>query len=156
MRTLYTKCPLCNSDNISNYKKEHCHNHHLYHPKLGEQIQWKQCSNCNHIFAEGYFEGDAEQLLFSKTPEPQTVGFETERQRSVSSRIIDKILPYANKGRWLDVGFGDGSLLFTAQEYGFVPIGLDLRKANVDLMVGCGIEAFNCKIEEHTEKVAML
>jgi 2-polyprenyl-3-methyl-5-hydroxy-6-metoxy-1,4-benzoquinol methylase len=40
------------------------------------------------------------------------------------------------------VGFGNASLLFTAQEYGFTPIGLDLRQGNVDALRAMGIAAF--------------
>lgn len=155
MRTLYKKCPLCNSTNFINSKVGDASLQTFYIPALPKVIQWKQCSKCNHIFTEGYFEGEAQKLLFNDTQAPQTVGFETERQRNVSSRLIEKVLPCITNppsGRWLDVGFGDGSLLFTAKEYGFNPIGLDLRKANVELMNGCGIEAFACTIEEHTEK----
>lgn len=45
---------------------------------------------------------------------------------------------------WLDVGFGNGSLLFTAQEYGFTPLGLDVRAQNVKALSALGIEA-HCK-----------
>jgi 2-polyprenyl-3-methyl-5-hydroxy-6-metoxy-1,4-benzoquinol methylase len=44
-------------------------------------------------------------------------------------------------GRWLDVGFGNGSLLFTAEEWGFTPVGLDLRRQNVEAMQKLGVEA---------------
>jgi 2-polyprenyl-3-methyl-5-hydroxy-6-metoxy-1,4-benzoquinol methylase len=55
--------------------------------------------------------------------------------------MIEKALPFASDGIWLDVGFGNGSLLFTAQEYGYRPIGVDLRRANVDFMNALGVEA---------------
>jgi hypothetical protein len=44
---------------------------------------------------------------------------------------------------WLDVGFGNGSLLMTAQEFGFQPFGIDLRKQNVDDLIGLGIPAYH-------------
>ena len=46
--------------------------------------------------------------------------------------MVEKVLDYKSSGLWLDVGFGNGSLLFTAQEYSFQPVGLDLRKSNVE------------------------
>ncbi len=55
--------------------------------------------------------------------------------------MVEKVLPYADDGIWLDVGFGNGSLLFTAQEYGFTPVGIDLRQGNVDRLKAVGIEA---------------
>jgi predicted SAM-dependent methyltransferase len=44
-------------------------------------------------------------------------------------------------GAWLDVGFGNASLLFSAKEWGFVPVGLDLRRDNVEALQRMGIEA---------------
>ena len=59
----------------------------------------------------------------------------------VASRIVERVLPYASAGAWLDVGFGNGALLFTAQEYGFIPIGTDLRVENVNALASLGIQA---------------
>jgi hypothetical protein len=42
----------------------------------------------------------------------------------------------------MDVGFGNGSLLFTAMEYGFQPLGVDLRKDCVDSLTQLGVEAY--------------
>ena len=81
-------------------------------------------------------------MIFSKTNENQQLGFDVEGQRSISSKMVEKVLPYAGGGGWLDVGFGNGSLLFTAQEYGFVPIGVDLRMDNVKRLSALGIEAY--------------
>ena len=107
-------------------------------------MKWKRCTKCTHVFTEGYFTEDVCKLIFSKIHEHQRVGFDVEQQRITSSHIIEKILPYASSGNWLDVGFGNGSLLFTAQEYGFTPIGLDLRSDNVRMMSSLGFESY-CK-----------
>jgi 2-polyprenyl-3-methyl-5-hydroxy-6-metoxy-1,4-benzoquinol methylase len=48
---------------------------------------------------------------------------------------------HPGKGRWIDVGFGNGSLLFTAEEYGFEGVGLDLRPDTVAFMNHLGVEA---------------
>ena len=53
-------------------------------------------------------------------------------------------------GVWLDVGFGNGSLLFTAEEYGYEPIGVDLRKENVNILQGVGIQAY-CNLVQDIE-----
>ena len=45
------------------------------------------------------------------------------------------------KRQWLDVGFGNASLLFTAQEYGFEPVGLDLRPQSVEDLRKWGVQA---------------
>jgi SAM-dependent methyltransferase len=97
-----------------------------------------------HIFTEGYFTDEVCKLIYSKTNTSQQVGCDLEQQRVISSRIIEKVLPYAAQGNWLDVGFGNGSLLFTAQEYGFEPVGVDLRVDNVNTMASLGIRSY-CK-----------
>ena len=56
--------------------------------------------------------------------------------------VIEKVLPYKSKGVWMDVGFGNGSLLFTAHEYGFEPVAVDLRKENVLIMQQLGIQGY--------------
>ncbi len=52
-------------------------------------------------------------------------------------------------GGWLDVGFGNGSLLFTAEEYGFKGVGLDLRPDTVAFMNHLGVEAHCGEIANH-------
>ena len=44
-------------------------------------------------------------------------------------------------GAWLDVGFGIGSLLFTAQEWGYETHGIDLRADAVAQLKGFGVNA---------------
>jgi 2-polyprenyl-3-methyl-5-hydroxy-6-metoxy-1,4-benzoquinol methylase len=55
--------------------------------------------------------------------------------------MVEKLLPYAKDGDWLDIGFGNASLLFTAQEYGFGVVGIDLRSDNVTALAQFGIES---------------
>ena len=59
----------------------------------------------------------------------------------ISARIVERVARYASLGAWLDVGFGNGSLLFTAEEWGFAPLGLDLRPSSVEAVRRLGIEA---------------
>lgn len=143
-RVPYAACPLCCDAAIADYRTADCTGHPLYQPALPPKMRWKQCRSCEHIFAEGYFTEEARRLIFGTVNEGQKVGYQVEEQRDVSARMIDKILPYTAGGRWLDIGFGNGSLLFTAQEYGFVPVGVDLREENVRVMSALGIEA-HCK-----------
>jgi protein O-GlcNAc transferase len=110
-------------------------------------MHWKSCNICGHIFREGYYTEEANSILFSETNRNQTVGHDMENQRIVSSHMIEKIIPYRSSGDWLDIGFGNGSLLFTAQEYGFHPVGVDLREDNVKALNGLGIEAYCQTIE---------
>ncbi len=55
--------------------------------------------------------------------------------------MVEKVLPYVVDGIWLDIGFGNGSLVLTAQEYGFHAIGLDVREDNVRALRALGVEA---------------
>lgn len=104
-----------------------CVGHALYTPLLPSLIKWLRCADCAHVFTDGYWSPEALAAMFKKTHDYQTLGDMTENARSVSAAIIDKITPYADRGKWLDVGFGNGALLFTAKEYGFDPVGLELR-----------------------------
>ncbi|NTU58111.1 MAG: class I SAM-dependent methyltransferase [Chlorobiaceae bacterium] len=122
--------------------------HRLYNSQLQPTIQWNKCSECNHIFTEGYYTDEACGIIFSKTHDNQKVGADIEKNRLISSRMVEKVLPYTSEGLWLDVGFGNGSLLFTAQEYGFTPVGTDLRPDNVRMLNSLGVEAHQKNITE--------
>lgn len=140
-RILYESCPLCSSPQMVTYWEADCRGHKLYNEIIPPVMIWKKCVNCTHVFIDGYFTPEAEKVIFSKTHPNQITGADMEAQRYISSKIIEKILPYADSGNWLDIGFGNGSLLFTAQEYGFTPVGVDLRKDNVEILSTFGIEA---------------
>jgi cyclopropane fatty-acyl-phospholipid synthase-like methyltransferase len=118
-----------------------CTGHPIYHSIVSPIMTWKQCSSCDHIFTDGYFTDEATDIIFRQTNEHQVTGNALEEQRIISAKIIEKVLPYVQSGAWLDVGFGNGSLLLTADEYGFEAVGVDLRKSNVDLLKRFGLEA---------------
>jgi 2-polyprenyl-3-methyl-5-hydroxy-6-metoxy-1,4-benzoquinol methylase len=63
--------------------------------------------------------------------------------------MVERGARHVSGGRWLDVGFGNGSLLFAAEEWGFTPVGLDLRKDNVAVLRSLGYEAHCLPIEAH-------
>ena len=140
-RTLYSCCPLCDSLNSIDVLKGDCSNHVSYDSRVSKFIQWKKCLDCQHIFTNGFYTKESYEIIFSKTQSTQTVGDQIEDNRIVSSKIVDKVLPYQSDGTWLDVGFGNGSLLFTAQEYGFNPIGIDLRIENVRILKSLKIDS---------------
>jgi len=131
-----------------------CAAHPLYHPSLSAVMRWKQCDSCRHVFTEGYYSAAACQLIYARTNEHQQLGYGLEQQRSTSARMIEKVLPFVASGPWLDVGFGNGSLLFTAQEYGFTPLGLDIRADNVNQISKMGIEAWCLDITRYVSDQA--
>jgi SAM-dependent methyltransferase len=149
-RILYDACPLCTSKALNTLRTADCTQHELYNPVIGAAMTWKQCAICQHVFTDGYFTDATCKIIFSKTHENQRTGSDIERQRYISANMVEKVLPYVQGGHWLDVGFGNGSLLFTAQEYGFTPVGIDLRQGNVDTLKQFGIEAHNIDLRKHT------
>lgn len=140
-RIPYTACPLCDGPRMNVVGTASCARHPLYDARIPADVRWLRCADCAHVFTDGYFTPEACTILFSRTNANQQVGHDFERQRAVSARMVDRVLPYAQDGCWLDVGVGNGSLLFTAQEYGFTPVGTDLRAANVEALSRLGIEA---------------
>ena len=140
-RIHYTECPLCASSDFSPLWRADCSGHPLYKPSIPKLMQWMRCSACEHVFTDGYYTPEALDIIFSDTNANQLVGADYERQRPIAARMIEKVLPFAADGAWLDVGFGNAALLFTAQEFGFDPVGLDLRAANVDTLKKTGVTA---------------
>ncbi len=138
----YECCPLCGNLDVRVARNADCSGHALYRPGIPPNMTWLQCAACSHVFTDGYFGDAALAFLFGRTHAGQTVGHDMERQRAVSSRMVEWIAQHAAGGDWLDVGFGNGSLLFTAEEFGFRPVGVDLRKANVEALRRLGYEAY--------------
>ena len=160
-RIPYNNCPLCESNNISKSAVGDCSKQLLYHPMIPSIMQWMDCGDCLHQFINGHFTDEALEVIFSKQPENQVVGYQIEEQRYISARIIEKVIPFKSYGTWLDVGFGNGSLLFTADEYGFEPIGVDLRKDGVAALQNLGIQAHcdpvqNLEFEKSISVVSMM
>jgi len=139
-RILYSECPLCGCERLALVGTASCARHPLYDARIPADMRWVRCEVCGHVFTDGYFTPEACSILFSRTNANQQVGHDFERQRVVSARIVEKVLPYADEGAWLDIGFGNGSLLFTAQEYGFTPVGTDLRASNVETLQRLGVQ----------------
>lgn len=140
-RVLYAGCPLCESDNVVGLRVSDCSAHPLYHPIISGTINWMRCNQCAHVFTDGFFSDEVCEVLFGKIHEYQKPGWAFEQQRAVSARMIERVARYVDGGAWLDVGFGNGSLLFTAEEWGYIPVGLDLRPSCVEIMKKIGIES---------------
>lgn len=145
-RILYQCCPLCDSADTTFLRTADCSRHALYRPVVAAIMTWKRCAHCEHVFTDGYFTSEVTDIIFADTHDNQKPGWEFERQRMISARMVERIAQHAIKGRWLDVGFGNGSLLFTAAEWGFTPVGIDLRPSSVQAIARMGIEANCCDI----------
>ncbi len=146
-RIKYDVCPLCESTNIPKFLEAKCLPQHEI-AKISPIIIWHQCQDCQHVFTQGYFNDQAFEILLGRTQTHQQVGFEFPKQRPVSARIVEHVIRHVKDGRWLDVGFGNASLIFTAEEYGYQPIGIDLRPNSVKIIKELGYEAYHCSIEQ--------
>jgi len=115
------------------------------------------CPECGHVFTEGYFSDEALSVLFEGTNDEQIVGLDIEGQRNISAKMVERVIDAIGlpDGRlWLDVGFGNGSLLLTAKEFGFDVFGVDLRKQNVDDIGSFGIPAHHGTLETARNQVS--
>jgi SAM-dependent methyltransferase len=140
-RILFDGCPLCKSHHFDFLRMGDCSHHSLYQPVIAPAMTWMRCNDCSHVFTDGHFSPETAAIIFGTTHDNQKPGWTFEQQRMVSARMVASVARYINSGLWLDVGFGNGSLLFTAEEWGFSPVGIDLRQSSVEAMRRLGIEA---------------
>jgi 2-polyprenyl-3-methyl-5-hydroxy-6-metoxy-1,4-benzoquinol methylase len=143
-RILYSECPLCGSTEIAALATVDCTAHPMWREPLEPTMSWVTCGACKHAFTDGYFTDEALAVLFGGTQNRQVVGSEIETQRPVSARMVERVVDAVglpDDKLWLDVGFGNGSLLMTASEFGFDVFGIDLRSQNVAELRNFGFPA---------------
>lgn len=140
-RVPYAGCPLCGATDVSFDRTTDCSRHPSWAPPLSPQITWMRCSACGHGFTDGYYSDAALAVVFQQVQTNQRPGEQIAKNRDLSAQIVERVLPFKDHGRWLDVGFGNGSLMFTAQEFGFEVHGLDLREEAVEEMQRLGFPA---------------
>jgi SAM-dependent methyltransferase len=148
LRIFYQACPLCDGRDIPRYRTGNCFLHPMYNRALPKELAWLKCGDCGHVFTEAWFTDAGCEILFSKTQPNQRVGWQVEQQRPVSARMVAKVARHVPDGAWLDVGFGNGSLIFTADEYGYEAVGVDLRRDNVEALKARGYEAHDVPLNE--------
>lgn len=157
-RIAYRTCPLCDAAEITEHKLASCDHHPLYKPALPRIIRWMQCGKCEHVFTDGYWSQASLDLIFSSANPHQLPGNDPHGNRAIASRIVERVMRHsgaAEEDRWLDIGFGNGALLGTAEEYGFSAVGLDLRSQAVELMRKDGIEAHVMAFEDYRPEVPL-
>ncbi len=153
-RIAYEACPLCAERSIEPLGSYDCTNHPLYKKALPATMRWCRCRGCGHVFTDGYLNDAALAVLFSDVHAAQRPGGgRPDDGRNLWARIVERVAAMAPSaprrgletgtrlGRWLDVGFGDGALLLTAQEWGFEPLGIDLRRDSVERLNALGVPA---------------
>jgi len=145
----YQACPLCGSTEIPPAVTADCSQHPLYQAILPPGMTWRRCDGCKHVFTDGYFDNEVRTQLFSHPLPHQTVGHDAEEQRKISARMVARMARHCPpEGDWLDVNFGNASLLFAAEEWGYRPVGINLHAENVRAMRQLGYEAHGTPLEE--------
>lgn len=149
-RVKYSACPLCRSAELHPVATVDCTGNDRWRAPLEPTINWMQCGRCLHVFTDGYYTDEALNVLFGNTLDQQIVGNNMEQQRYISAKMVERVVQAIGlpDGRlWLDVGFGNGSLLMTAKEFGFDVFGIDLRKRTVEDIQQFGINAYHGTLE---------
>jgi protein O-GlcNAc transferase len=134
-------------------REDDCTKHALWKPCIDPVMRWRKCDSCGHVFVEGHFTPEAAAEIFAGTQECQQVGYLIEDQRAECGRLLSWV---GATGSLLDVGFGSGSLMFTADEMGWNAAGIDIRRENVDAMRQLGYEAYQCEIGDVSANVDMV
>lgn len=148
-RALYTHCPVCEGSDIPYQIEAKVSEHPLYKPELPPTVKWRSCTGCGHVFAEGYLAGAARDIVLSSAMPHQQVGDEASGRRPIAARIVERVARHVPPGgEWLDVGVGNGALLFAAAEWGYGAVGADLRIDNVEMLLKLGYKAVWNGIEE--------
>ena len=143
----YDACPVCDGDDIPYQIEARVSDHPLYKAELPPTVKWRACEGCGHFFTEGYFTPEAREIVVSSILPEQEVGNEAGRRRKISARIVERVARHVPAGEWLDVGTGNGSLLFTAAEWGYDLLGMDRRIDTVERLLKLGFKAFWNDIE---------
>ncbi len=137
-RIRYHACPLCGSSKFSFFRTGDPRRHETKRVEFQAPIVWNRCDDCQHVFTEGYWDEPSLALLMKQVMAKQTPNHDVEKERLLSGRLIDRVITHGfgagwmpNYASWLDIGYGNGSLLQTAKEYGFTAVGYDKRLTQV-------------------------
>lgn len=168
VRQPYAACPLCESTRFAKLREDDCRGHACYDPGLPPTMVWCICQDCGHCFVDGYLTAAGLDLVFKKTqaiqdprflfraPEPswRPGSFPIEALRRRWALVVERVtrlraaLPTRNDA-WVDVGCGNGLLLFTAWEWGYRAIGLDMRKDSVEMLRGMQAEVHHLEFHDY-------
>ena len=137
-RIPYDACPLCGGTSATLEGTFDCSKHPAYSVNLPNTINWVKCDNCGHSFTDGYFD-DAGMAEIGKVihPHQRFSPLDYEKNRYITSRMVARvsnILHPEGEPRWLDIGFGNGSLILTAQEFGYKVTGLEFRQDAIEAL----------------------
>ncbi len=117
-------------------------------------MRWVRCDGCQHVFTDSFYSEAGLNELFRQANAGQLAGGDIEKQRLLWTPIVQRVLdalpagvtPFEANLTWLDVGCGNGGLVFTAEEFGFAATGLDLREEAVKRLCEMGYQAQHADI----------
>lgn len=146
----YTYCPLCRSTAFDQLVTAPCTQHPLYQDVFPVQLVWMGCQSCGHIFTDTYYTQTGLDLLFSRYNEDQVSGGDIHLQRKIWAPVVDRVLQFLPSREavwkrdvfWMDIGCGDGSLVYLAHEYGFKSFGVDTRAEAIQGIKSLGYQGF--------------
>ena len=142
-------CNLCNQDNTFLISKVLDYRYEL--SKV--EFNLVKCKNCGLV----YFNPRPDSIEMKNYYPP--VKYYNGHKKSLSAllshltlkRLINNIKKYTKKGRLLDIGYGDGSFLYNAQNEGFEVFGLDISSEAFEIVnkkLGSNKNIFNCELED--------
>ena len=122
------KCIICNSKKIK------------FKTKI-LNIDFVQCSNCNHVFRKFYYEDKILDDYWDKEGDlinvHSHVGQSNFRSKYLSDPKVKTVLKFVKKNKkknkWVDLGCGNGEFLSQVRRRGVAAYGFDLNKKDIDL-----------------------
>jgi len=119
-------------------------------------MNWLDCQDCGHVFTDGILAGEALSAVMGTTlPHQDLSSKDFAFLKSLCAKIVYRIANYVSApAKWLDVGFGNATLLLAAKEGGYDPSGIDLRPDNVAKAQGLGINACVANVSDLREEAS--
>jgi SAM-dependent methyltransferase len=149
-RVPYGCCPLCQGNELITIKDVDGSLDPVMGPEVESAWSWQGCETCGHLFTEGMLDPEAHSKILCRGEQALSAGSDYVQSRNEAAQIVHRIsgIRGSIQGVWLDVGFGNGDLLTTAQEFGYDPLGIDTRSSCVEHASSLGLEAACASIEQ--------
>jgi SAM-dependent methyltransferase len=146
-RTPFRACPLCGGTAAAPLLRTDCSGHPLWTAELGREMQWVSCPDCEHVFTTEHWTERGFDAIFRRAHASQLAGTQIDQARFTWAPVVERVCrhlggtSWADDRVWLDVGCGNGGLVMTADEFGFLSIGIDAREEAVRRLAALGYRA---------------
>jgi SAM-dependent methyltransferase len=159
-------CPLCDAPATSaeEFRLADCSAHPSYKPQLPARMRWLRCRSCLHVYTDSHRTALGDRVLFASTlPHQLPDAGQSEHLRNLWAPTVHRVAERlddnrgggsvfdardGDKPRWADIGFGNGGLIMTADEFGFAAIGVDARAEAVAGLQALGYTAVCSAFED--------